>query len=125
MITFRHHGDFKKTEKFLDNAKRLKVMEILKRYGPIGVQALSNATPRDSGETANSWNYTITKSSWGYDLTWTNSHKHGSANIAILIQYGHGTGTGGYVPPFDYINPAMRPIFEKMAEDIRKEVSSL
>ena len=78
-----------------------------------------------SGETANSWNYSISKSHWGWTVTWANSHVHGGAKIAILIQYGHGTGTGGYVPPIDYVTPAIRPIFDRVADEVSKEVSSL
>lgn len=125
MITFKHKGDFKKTKKFFDKAKNLQVMDILKRYGQEGVTALAKYTPVESGETAASWDYTITRSHWGYDITWTNSHRHGTANVAILIQYGHGTGTGGYVPPFDYVNPAIKPIFDRIADEIWKEVSNL
>jgi hypothetical protein len=125
MITFKQKGSFKKTETFLRNGQRLNVIAILRRYGDIGVSALSAATPSDSGLTANSWDYQIERSQWGWQITWTNTHENKGANIAILIQYGHGTGTGGYVPPNDYINPAMKPVFDKMADDIWKEVSSL
>lgn len=125
MITFKHKGDFKKTEKFLSKAKNLKVMAILKRAGQDGVGALASFTPVASGETANSWDYSIAKSHWGWTVSWSNSHVNNGAKIAILIQYGHGTGTGGYVPPIDYVNPAMKPIFDRIAEEIFKEVSSL
>jgi len=100
-------------------------MSILQRYGPIGVNALANATPKDSGLTALSWDYSIEKHGSGYDLNWFNTHENNGTVIAILIQYGHGTGTGGYVPPNDFINPAMKPVFDKIAEDIWKEVSNL
>jgi len=125
MITFTHKGSFKNTERFLSKAKDLQVMDILRRYGQEGVTRLGLATPYDSGITANSWDYNISKSNWGYTITWSNSNRNGTANIAILIQYGHGTGTGGYVPPYDYINPAMKPIFDEIAEEIWKEVSRL
>ncbi len=125
MITFKHKGDFKKTDRFLSGAQKLKIQSLLKRYGAEGVAALAAGTPVASGITANSWDFSITKSKWGYTIAWSNSHENQGANIAILIQYGHGTGTGGYVPPIDYVNPAMRPIFERIAEDIWKEVSSL
>lgn len=125
MITFEHHGDFKKTEKFLKGAKNLKVDSILKRYGAEGVAALAAGTPVASGATANAWDYSIAKSHWGFTITWSNSNRNQGANIAILIQYGHGTGTGGYVPPIDYVNPAIKPIFDRIAEEIWKEVSSL
>ena len=125
MITFKHKGDFKKTDRFLSGAKKLKIQALLKRYGVEGVAALAAGTPVASGITANSWDFSITKSKWGYTIAWSNSHENQGANIAILIQYGHGTGTGGYVLPIDYVNPAMQPIFDRMAEDIWKEVSSL
>jgi len=125
MITFSHKGSFKNTERFLSKAKDLQVMAILNRYGQKGVQALANATPYNTGLTARSWDYNISKTAWGYDITWSNSNRRGSSNIAILIQYGHGTGTGGYVPPYDYVNPAMRPIFDEIAEEIWKEVSRI
>ena len=125
MITFKHKGDFKKTEKFLSQAQKLKVDSLLKRYGAEGVAALAAGTPVASGLTANSWDYNITRSHWGYTITWSNSHKNQGANIAILIQYGHGTGTGGYVPPIDYVNPAMKPIFDRIAEEIWMDVSRL
>jgi hypothetical protein len=125
MITFKDKGSFKNTERFLSKAKNLQVMSILQRYGQQGVSALASRTPYNTGITANSWDYNISKEYWGYKLTWSNSSRNGSTNIAILIQYGHGTGTGGYVPPYDYVNPAMRPIFDQIAEEIWKEVSRL
>lgn len=125
MITISQKGNFKSTEKFLREAQRMKVKSILDNYGARGVSALSAATPKDSGETALSWNYRITMDSWGYNITWYNTNVNNGAIIAILIQYGHGTGTGGYVQPNDYINPAMKPIFDAMAEDLWKEVTSL
>lgn len=125
MITFKQHGDFKNTERFLSRAQKLKVESMLKRYGAEGVAVLAAGTPVASGLTASSWDYNITISKWGYTITWSNSHVNQGANIAILIQYGHGTGTGGYIPPIDYVNPAMRPLFERMTEEIWKEVSSL
>lgn len=125
MITFKQHGDFKKTEKFLSRVKDIRVMDILKRAGTQGVAALASSTPTATGETANSWDYSITKSNWGWTVTWSNSNVINGTKIAILIQYGHGTGTGGYVPPTDYINPAMQPIFDRIAEEIWKEVLRL
>lgn len=125
MITLTQKGDFKKTEKFLKGAANLDLDRILHKYGKLGVAALAANTPRDSGETANSWNYEITSNSWGKDIAWYNTHVVGTAVIAILIQYGHGTGTGGYVPPTDYVNPAMKSIFDGYADEIEKEVSRL
>ena len=125
MITFKQEGDFKKTEKFLSKAQNLRVMALLQRAGTEGVAALAASTPVASGETANSWSYNISKSNWGWTVTWSNSHVNNGAKIAILIQYGHGTGTGGYVPPIDYVNPAIKPIFDRVTEAIWKEVSTL
>lgn len=125
MITFRHKGNFKNTERFLTKAKQMNVRSILEKYGSAGISALSKATPVDTGLTAASWDYTIKVNRYGYSLQWFNTNERNGIPIAILIQYGHGTGTGGYVPPFDYINPAMKPIFDKIADDIWKEVQSL
>lgn len=125
MIKFKHKGNFKNTEKFFTRAKQMKIRSILERYGSEGVTALSRATPVDTGKTSMSWDYMVTVTSKGYSVQWFNRHEVNGANIAILIQYGHGTGTGGYVPPRDYVNPAMNPIFEKMASDIWKEVTSI
>lgn len=125
MITIRQKGDFKNTERFLSKARQLNVRSILQRYGDKGVLALAAATPVDSGKTSTSWDYRITTSNWGYSIGWFNSNINNGVPVAIIIQYGHGTGTGGYVPPRDYINPAMKSIFDPMAEEIWKEVSRL
>lgn len=124
-IRVRQRGNWKKTIRFLTNAQKLEFMSILKRYGEMGVSALASATPKDSGLTALSWAYVINHDNRGYELQWVNTHENQGVNIAILIQYGHATGTGGYVPPRDYVNPAMRPIFDKIAEDLWKEVERL
>lgn len=125
MITISHKGDFKNTERFLTNAKNLNILSILNRYGDIGNASLSKGTPKDSGVTAASWNYKIEKAPGQYVISWFNTNVNKGSVIAILIQYGHGTGTGGYVQPIDYINPAMKPVFDKIAEDIWKEVIAL
>lgn len=124
MITFTHKGDFKKTEKFLNSAKKQEYLKILEKYGEMGVQALANATPRDSGKTANSWTYEVEVSSGGSSISFSNTNVNGNVNIAIILQYGHGTGTGGYVQGRDYINPAIQPIFDKITQDAWKEVTS-
>lgn len=100
-------------------------MNILHKYGQLGVQALSLATPLDSGETATSWNYEIEQDGDTITLAWNNTHVNHGVNIAVILQYGHGTGTGGYVVGRDYINPALRPIFDDIADAVWKEVSSL
>jgi len=125
MITIKQSGNFNHTERLLAASKQMQIQNILSRYGSAGVTALSNATPRETGETALSWDYRVEKTQWGWSIVWTNSNVNNGTPIAILIQYGHGTGTGGYVPPNDFINPAMQPIVDQLAEDIWKEVSRL
>lgn len=123
MITLKGNGGFKKTEQLLKKAVGKNYRSILENYARQGVNALSSATPKDSGFTAASWTYEITIDGNGISITWNNTHiEKGYANIAILIQYGHGTRNGGYVQGRDYINPALRPIFDKMANDVWKEV---
>lgn len=119
-------GDLKKTKNFLEGAQRLNLEEILSSYGKEGVAALASATPVDSGKTSESWDYEIEVSSDFTRIVWTNHNltKTGDS-IAVLLQYGHGTGTGGYVQGIDYINPAMEPIFNSIAERAWKAVVSL
>lgn len=121
MITFSHKGDFKKTYNFLKRAKKLS-FDDLREYGELGVEALSQATPRDSGLTADSWYYQIVQTKSGYSLEFLNSNIVDGVPIAIILQYGHGTGTGGYVQGRDYINPAIRPVFDAIAKNLWKEV---
>lgn len=123
MITFTQKGDFEKTFKFFKKATGISKKEVLNAYGIMGVDALRNATPVDSGATANGWYYTVSKTKTGYKITWRNSNINKGVPIAILIQYGHGTGTGGYVQGRDYINPAIQPVFDEMSNSIRKELS--
>lgn len=125
MITITQKGSFKNTERYLSKLKQAQLFAVLEKYGSIGVNALSNATPVDSGETAASWTYTIVQRSGYYSIRWHNSHNHQGVPIAILLQYGHGTGTGGYVQGRDYINPAVRPIFDQMANEMWKEVTKI
>lgn len=125
MVTFTHHGDFSKTKRFLKRAAEAKVLHILEKYGREGVVALSAATPVESGETASSWTYEIKRSGNSFSLSWYNSHVEDGVNIAIILQYGHGTGTGGYVAGRDYINPAIRPILDQLADNVWKEVTAL
>lgn len=98
--------------------------QVLKKYAEAGVQALSAATPVDSGKTAASWGYEIEETKSGLTIYWTNSNVNKHVNIAIIIQYGHATGSGGWVEGRDYINPALQPIFDQMADALWKEVSS-
>ena len=122
MIKIRQRGNFKHTERFLRRSKNINYQRILERYGREGVAALSAATPRDSGTTAASWSYSIERTSSGSALYFSNSNVNHGVNIAILLQYGHGTRNGGYVTGIDYINPALKPIFEKIADSAWKEV---
>lgn len=125
MISFLVKGDSNKTERFLDNLKQLQILSILQKYGEIGVQALASATPSDTGTTAGSWGYEIVQDAGGYTIYWTNDNFNRSFNVAINLQKGHGTGTGGYVSPTDYINPTMSSIFDQIADDAWREVTSL
>jgi hypothetical protein len=99
------------------------IFKSLQRYGKIGVDALIEYTPRDSGLTAESWGYEIQKVRGSYSLIWTNDNLNDGVNIALLIQYGHGTEAGAYIQGYNYINPAIRPIFDRIAEEIWKEVT--
>lgn len=123
MISFRQKGDFSKTLKYLDRIRDPIKMGILDKYGREGVKALSSATPVDSGVTANSWYYKIEKDNKSAKVVFYNSHINKGVPIAIILQYGHGTGTGGWVQGRDYINPAVRPIFDRMANEIWREVT--
>lgn len=124
-ILFNHKGDFKKTEKFLRKSLGLDYRSVLHKYGQQGAEALSSATPKDSGETAASWYYDIIQNERSLSIVWNNSHINKGVNIAVILQYGHGTRTGGYVQGRDYINPALRPIFDQLAEAAWKEVTSI
>jgi hypothetical protein len=117
-------GSFSNTERFLALLHGMSMKDVLSKYGQQGVDALAAATPVDSGETAASWAYEVTGGSGNYEIAWTNSHIDGGVNIAVILQYGHGTGTGGYVTGRDYINPAIRPIFDRIADEVWKEVTS-
>lgn len=123
MISFRHKGDFSKFTSFLERAKQTIRIGDLDRYGREGVAALASATPVGSGQTANSWYYEIKRSQGSITITFNNSHVNAGVPIAIILQYGHGTGTGGWVEGRDYINPAIRPVFDKIANDAWREVT--
>ena len=125
MISFRHKGDFSKFTRFLERAKETVRIGDLDRYGREGVAALASATPVDSGQTANSWYYEIQQGQGSVTITFNNSHINAGVPIAIILQYGHGTGTGGWVQGRDYINPAIQPIFDKLANDAWREVTKL
>lgn len=125
MIRFKHKGDFKNLESFLNRAGKFDMRTFLDRYGREGVEALRSNTPIDSGLTASSWDYYIDTNKRTSKIVWTNTHNVSGVNIAIILQYGHGTRNGGYVQGQDYINPAIRPIMDKIADDVWREVCRL
>lgn len=122
MISFKQKGDFSKTEKFLKRSLGKNYRNVLEKYGQQGVAALSASTPVRTGLTAISWSYEIIQNGDSISVVWNNSNVHNGVNIALILQYGHGTRNGGYVKGRDYINPALRPIFDKMADAAWKEV---
>lgn len=125
MISIKQRGDFKETEKLLKKSLGRDYISVLEKYGQQGVSALSASTPIDSGLTASSWSYKIIQNESGFSVSWENSNVQKNVNIAIILQYGHGTRNGGYVSGRDYINPALQPIFDKMADAAWKEVTRL
>lgn len=125
MIKFRQKGDFSKLTSYLERAKKVICVSDLDKYGRQGVAALASATPIDSGVTANSWYYEINMSKGSASISFFNSNIQNGVPIAIILQYGHGTGTGGWVEGRDYINPAIQPIFDKIADDAWREVTRL
>ncbi len=122
MINITQRGSFDRTTSYLNRLKSAQLFAVLNKYGEAGVAALSGATPVDSGLTAGSWSYSIQVRPGYYSIRWHNSHEVAGSPLAVLLQYGHGTGTGGYVQGRDYINPAIRPIFDQMSAEIEKEV---
>lgn len=125
MITFRQKGDFSKATRYFERLKEAVKLGVLDKYGREGVAALASATPVDSGTTANSWSYEITRGRGSTSIEFSNSHVNKGVNIAIILQYGHGTRNGGYVRGRDYINPAIQPLFDRMADEVWKEVIKL
>lgn len=124
MITFRQKGDFKKTEKFLKKSLGRDYRSVLEKYGRQGVKALSDATPVDTGATAVSWYYEIIQNESSISIVWKNRNIVNGIVIAVILQYGHATRNGGWVEGRDYINPALKPIFDELAEAAWKEVVS-
>ena len=124
-ISIHHKGNFSKTEKYLRDLKLKRFRDILEKYGSEGVRALSSATPKDSGRTANCWGYKIEQTNEKTSLIFTNSNVNKGVNIAIILQYGHGTNHGGYVEGRDYINPAIQPLFDKISREAWEEVTKL
>jgi len=123
ITTVGNDGDFKNLSSFLERAKEAVNMGTLDKYGKMGVDALSAATPKDTGLTASSWSYEITRGNGIIELSFNNSNVNKGIPIAILIQYGHGLPNGGFVQGIDYINPALKPIFQQLADEIWKEVT--
>lgn len=123
MIKCTVAGNFNKTLKFLNRIENLDFNSILQKYAQMGVSALAAATPKDDGSTAASWGYEIVNEGSRVVIYWTNTDQNKGVYIAVILQFGHGTGTGGYVAPTDYINPAMRPIFDQIAEAAWREVT--
>ena len=124
VVSITQKGDFKKTRKFFHKIVEAHYMNKLHKYGQRGVEALSAATPTDSGKTGSSWSYEIVESSGTLSIYWRNNNVNDGVNIAVILQYGHGTRNGGWVEGVDYINPALRPIFTEMANEVWKEVVS-
>lgn len=126
MISVTTKGSFDKTERFLKKNVHMNFDRYLEMYAQKGVEALAAATPKRTGLTADSWGYEIVKGAEQTSITWTNSNVvDGWYNVALMIQYGHGTATGVYVEGIDYINPAIRSIFDALAEEIWKEVNAV
>lgn len=125
MISFRHKGDFSKLSRYLVDVKKASKIDALDKFGKEGVAALSSATPVNTGLTAGSWSYQIKRSKDSVSIEFLNSNIQNGVPIAIILQYGHGTGTGGWVEGRDYINPSIQPIFDKITENAWREVTKL
>lgn len=123
-ISINHRGSFKKIESFLGFIKRHQMFSGLNTFGQMGVDALAAATPTDSGVTAGSWYYTIETNINGVNITWRNDNIVEGTPLVILLEYGHGTGTGGYVQGREFIQPAVEPLFNRIAEEVWKVVTS-
>lgn len=124
MITVKVTGSFEKTQAFLKRVSKLDILGLLRASAQEGVNALSRVTPIETGVAAHSWGFEVSNSGGIYTIIWTNSDVENGFPVVIMLQYGHGTGTGGYVAGYDFINPAMRPVFDKIADDIWKAVIS-
>ena len=122
MIVIKKTGDYRRANSYLERLLEIVHLGILDKYGSKGVAALQAATPKETGRTANSWYYEISHTTSSASITWFNSNNNQGYNIAILIQYGHGTGTGAYIQGIDYVNPAMKDVFEQIANDVCEEI---
>ena len=125
MISFRSKGDFSKLSRYLERAKETVKLGDLDKYGREGVAALASATPVETGLTAKSWYYEIERQNGSVKINFLNSNVNKGVPIAIILQYGHGTSNGGWVQGRDYINPAIQPIFDRIADNAWKEVTKL
>lgn len=125
MISFNQKGDFSKVLKYLNGLKARKYRDIIEKYAKEGVDALRLNTPKDTGITADSWDYKIVTTKKGFSINWTNSNVVGNVPLVILLQYGHATRSGSFVEGEDFINPTMRPIFDRIVDSLWKEVESL
>ena len=125
MISFRQKGDFSKLNRYLERVKESAKIGVLDKYGREGVAALASATPVETGKTASSWYYEIKRQNGSVSIEFKNSNIKDGVPIAVILQYGHGTGTGGWVQGRDYINPAIQPIFDKIADSAWKEVTKI
>ena len=125
MITLKQKGDFSKVTGYLERVREVAKVGVLDKYGREGVAALAAATPVDTGKTASSWYYKVENKNGSATLSFFNSNIQNGVPIAIILQHGHGTGTGGWVPGRDYINPAIKPIFDRIANEVWREVTKL
>ena len=123
IISVTVDGKFTKTQRFFERILQLARKGTYDKYGEMGVKALASATPKDTGLTSESWTYVIEHRFGKTSIVWSNTNVNDGANIAILIQYGHGLKNGGYVQGRDFINPAIQPVFDKIADDAWKEVT--
>ena len=122
MVTFTTSGDLSKTTKFLNKLKSLMFNDVFDEIGSEGVAALASNTPKNTGLLSSSWDYKVDRSSEGATITWYNNDVEGGYNVALLVQYGHGLKGGGYVSGIDFINPALRPVFDQFGERIEEEI---
>lgn len=125
LVVVESKGDLKKAEAYLETLLASARTDLLEKYGQMGVDALMSSTPKDSGSTANSWYYEIEDDGSTSSIFFCNSNINKGVPIAVILQYGHGTGTGGYVEGIDYINPALEPVFSKLVKDLWEEVTNL
>lgn len=123
LIKIKHKGNFNNAERFFNRVLKKDYLNILEKYGEMGVAVLRGVTPSESGKTADSWSFGIEEGKGTVTLYWSNSNENNGVNIAVLLIYGHGLQNGGYVQGVDFVNPAMRPIFDKIADESWKEVT--